>query len=72
MLPGCHSVMHVMVCEHSTDRLIAVSSRAPAQLPMLGMPSRGGSSSAPEALGCCRLQGPHRRDRVTDTKARAM
>lgn len=46
MLPGCHSAMHVMVCEHSPDRLIAVSSWAPAQLPMPGMPSWGGSSSA--------------------------
>lgn len=36
MPPGCHSAMHVMVCEHSVDRLVAVSSCAPSPTPHTG------------------------------------
>lgn len=41
MLPGCHSALHVMVCEHGTDRLIAVSSRAQPSSPCQELPSQG-------------------------------
>lgn len=56
MLPGCHSATHVMVCEHSVDRLVAVSSCAPSPTRNAGncLPGEGPALLCPpQAVSGC-------------------